>query len=302
MSEGSVSCSEEVLFTHDRCHVFRLPPANFLVSEQWEGNHIWTGRVKIVRSHFHDGLGTLSSSVVLEEIDANGGSGDVFGVCPLRHGCEGDGGAAAASVQQASDSSRCFVIRVEHEGRFAYVGLNFEQKPDAFRFLTSVVEQRNRQQGGVAKNRSPGPCDVPRTLKQDERIQIDIAGKLKSNSSGTTGRDPLLVSRSGGPLLQPPKASTATAQRRIVFAQQASQVSPVISSSTDGGVTSTTVGKGLSSQAQTDTCSAAHQPPVAPSTSLSLDVLLDSVAIAQNSAPRAKESVSHAKTLDDLFL
>ena len=184
---------DEVLFTHDRCHVFRLPPSNFLISEQWEGNHIWTGVVKVVRA----GPGG-ECSIVLEEP-----TGEVFGACPLKDD---------AAFQQATDSSRCFVIRVEHGAMHAYLGLNFEHKPDAFRFSTTVVE-RNKHAKPAERLAESG-----RALKQEERIQIDIGGKLKSASGNA-----VLASVPCLTLQQPPRTNTGASRR--IGAQQLEQSS-----------------------------------------------------------------------------
>lgn len=171
---------EEVLFEHSPCHVFRVPPENPLTSAKWEGQHIWSGTVRLCRRwqdqhavHFVELLDVSSSSAP-----------EVFGQCPLPDG-------ASSSFQVAEDSSRCFVVRVEQGDQFAFLGLNFEEKSDALRFCKAVAE-RHKHMHALQRTLfeqplvdaaavSHGPAAA---VRADGKFRVDLNGKLASQGLG----------------------------------------------------------------------------------------------------------------------
>lgn len=170
---------EEVLFEFHPCHVFRLPLTGYLSSALWEGGHIWSGKVKLVRTYTEDGV-MPSHAVHLLEVDSD----TVFAVCPLK-----DDLRNGNSFQVANDSSRCFVLRVEQGDQHAYLGVNFEEKADAFRFCTAVVERNKRlhllvhpQEDAIARYAGTHSSE----LRAEGKIEIDLNGKLTTPVSGSS--------------------------------------------------------------------------------------------------------------------
>jgi hypothetical protein len=172
---------EEALFEFQPCHVFRLPPTGYLSSVLWEGGHIWSGKIRVVRKYSESGTALPTHSVHLLEL----GSDAVFAICPLKDEAQHAGG----SFQIANDSSRCFVLRVEQGDQHAYLGINFEEKADAFRFCTAVVERNKRlhlfaQPQEDAVTRYGGSHSTE--LRAEGKIEVDLHGKWAQPSSGSS--------------------------------------------------------------------------------------------------------------------
>jgi hypothetical protein len=184
---------EECVFRNEKCHVFRLPPANLLRSSDWEGKHIWSGSVNLVRLR----RTPVSFEHRIDLVDA---SGQLFGSCPLLD---------ESSFQMATDSSRCFVIKISDGDRHAYIGLMFDDRLDALHFRTAVLE-RNKE---IEANRRV--AEKQRKLSAGQKISINLEGRIAGpkadNTSLSTGSSGFLA----GPinLLQPP--STVVCPRRI---------------------------------------------------------------------------------------
>ena len=127
---------ERTLSVLREAHVYTLPPrpgAGGYRCQDWpKTNHIFTGRVRIVAK------GDLCT-VRLE----NPADSTLFAQCPL------DNENPQVSVEPVLDSSRYFVLRVsDGSGRYAYLGMGFLERPDAFEFneafLADLVAHRRR--------------------------------------------------------------------------------------------------------------------------------------------------------------
>jgi adaptin ear-binding coat-associated protein 1/2 len=193
------------LFSASRCHVFRLPAENPLKSEDWEGRHIWTGAVKVA---------VVNASVEVRLVDSE--TGAVFGTCPVSEDPD-----APKSVQQAVDSSRCFVLRVVNGAQHAYVGINFQERSDAFSFNVALTERKKHLQP-VQGLSTPAHLENM-ALKSGEVLHVDIAGKVKTSATALPVAPPL-----HGPnvkLTQPPPTGGVN-RRRITQQDFESQAGP----------------------------------------------------------------------------
>ena len=119
---------ERTLSVLREAHVYTLPPrpgAGGYRCQDWpKTNHIFTGRVRIVAK------GDLCT-VRLE----NPADSTLFAQCPL------DNENPQVSVEPVLDSSRYFVLRVsDGSGRYAYLGMGFLERPDAFEFNVTLQE------------------------------------------------------------------------------------------------------------------------------------------------------------------
>ncbi|PSC67983.1 NECAP endocytosis associated isoform [Micractinium conductrix] len=126
---------EQVLFVQKELDVFRIPPRTGAVgfrSGEWRvADRIFTGRCRVVAQG--DAL-----EVRLEDPQ----TGELFGVAPVPPG------QAHIAVEQAADSSRNFVLRLEDAAskRHAFVGVSFAERSAAFDFNCAVSDHERQRQ------------------------------------------------------------------------------------------------------------------------------------------------------------
>ncbi|KAJ6248592.1 necap-like protein [Anaeramoeba flamelloides] len=167
---------ERTLLVIPECNAFKIPPLQtskgFTCSE-WQGNHIWTGRMRIVSN---------GEECIIRLEDTN--TDKVFGQCFYNVDKEGD-------VTPVIDSSRFFVLKIKNsQGRHAFIGIGFEERATAFDFNVALEEHRNN----VIEMRQPKKklSDEPKkdySLKEGQKIKISIgqSKKKKTRTKKTTG-------------------------------------------------------------------------------------------------------------------
>ena len=179
------------LFEAPTVHVFSLPPSDFLCSDAWEGNYIWSGTLRFVRQQAAAATNQQQQHhfvVRLLEKD----SSDVFGECPVRDASPAAGGVE--SVQPATDSTRAFVLRVEDGEQFSYVGLMFDDRNVADNFSSALIHRR----------RGAGPAPVltvhDHSLERGDVITVDLFNKVKAGAGAAAGgRDALATQSAPAP-------------------------------------------------------------------------------------------------------
>eukprot|EP01156_Anaeramoeba_ignava_P005874 Anaeramoba_ignava/a347219_194.p3 GENE.a347219_194~~a347219_194.p3 ORF type:complete len:197 (+),score=51.56 a347219_194:24-593(+) len=174
---------ERTLLTIRESHVFKIPPLQtsqgYRCSE-WEGNHMWTGRLKVVAKG-------EDCTIRLEDSE----SGKIFAQCPVDT-------SNNQSVIPAVDSSRFFVLRIEDgKGHHAFIGMGFQERTDAFDFNLALQDHKKE----IERKKNPPKFDGPTedlSLKQGETIRINLSGmptttstkKAKSTSKKITLKPP----------------------------------------------------------------------------------------------------------------
>lgn len=102
---------------------FKIPPlrqAEGYRCTGWEGNQLWTGRVRVL-------VKGGEARVILDDA----GTGKVFAEAPLDH---------PNAIEPVVDSSRYFVLRVVNGARHAFIGLGFQFRNEAFDFKSGCQE------------------------------------------------------------------------------------------------------------------------------------------------------------------
>ncbi|KAJ7074096.1 hypothetical protein C8F01DRAFT_8215 [Mycena amicta] len=141
---------------------------------------------------------------------------------------------ARPCVEAVLDSSRYFVVRVEDDGRKAYLGMGFQERSDSFDFNVALQDytKRRRIELNPPEDDTPAPSPhVPAgpkkdySLKEGQTFSINIPGR--ANKATTTGTGTNLLgdlaglssstssnsssssgtSSGGFPLLPPPPSS-----------------------------------------------------------------------------------------------
>jgi hypothetical protein len=181
---------EQVLFVHKELDVYKIPPrvgASGWRSGEWRVNDkIFTGRCRVV-----------AQGPALEVRLEDPQTGELFGVAPVPPG------QSQIAVEQASDSSRNFVLRLEDAAskRHAFVGISFAERSTAFDFNVAIQDHERQQKRAeemqkisasqdplaAASELMPEAAALYRSagdlsLKEGETIKINV--KKKEHASG----------------------------------------------------------------------------------------------------------------------
>jgi len=186
MSSGEL---EQTHFVAGKVFVFQVPKlesSEGFKASSWPKTPIWTGRLRVVS------VGD-KVSVLLEHLDKEG----LFAACPVQN---------AKTVEQTVDSSRYFVLRVsDGKGRFATLGIGFNDRTQAFDFKVAVQDQQNTEKAEKALASTPA---LDLSLPKDGKIHINLGSKSKAKKDKDTASS--LSSGLGQLKLAPPPAGGAT--------------------------------------------------------------------------------------------
>lgn len=201
---------QRVLHISQKVHLYRIPPITStkgFAAASWTSNpadQIFTARMRVIETAVPSPSGgeeKVTATILLEDPK----NGQLFAAAPYDK---------PAVVEQASDSSRFFAIRVAGAGGMkATLGLGFEERTDAFEFSVALqdvrrtlglegggvpaqgmqrgmrpaVPGRNAPAGGAAAAQVQPKSDFKRdfSLKEGETITINIGGR--SGKDAATG-------------------------------------------------------------------------------------------------------------------
>ncbi|KZT09789.1 adaptin ear-binding coat-associated protein 1 NECAP-1 [Laetiporus sulphureus 93-53] len=205
---------ESVLYIGREVSVFKIPPLKKNEghrAQEWGdlAAPLWKGRLRIIER---------STGVSIQFEDPN--TGELF--------AKADYDPAKPSVEAVLDSSRYFVVRVEDDGRRAYIGMGFLERTDSFDFNVTLQDYTKRWRARMNPS-EPGSEDSPSphvpagpkkdySLKEGQTFSINIPGRTKANNSSSSSTTANLLgdstaslsSSSGGlgvPLLPPPPSA-----------------------------------------------------------------------------------------------
>ncbi|KAH9928168.1 uncharacterized protein B0H18DRAFT_1001564 [Fomitopsis serialis] len=198
---------ESVLYIGREVSVFKIPPMKKNEghrAQEWGdlGQPLWKGRLRIIER---------SSGVSIQFEDVN--TGESF--------AKADYDPAKPCVEAVLDSSRYFVVRVEDNGRRAYIGMGFLERTDSFDFNVTLQDYTKRWRARMnppdaateAAAASAGP-KKDYSLKDGQTFSISIPGRAKNNNTTTSnllGGSTSSSSSGGGgfgvPLLPPPPSA-----------------------------------------------------------------------------------------------
>ncbi|KAF9817826.1 hypothetical protein IEO21_03168 [Rhodonia placenta] len=201
---------ESVLYIGREVSVYKIPPLKKNEghrAQEWGdlGSPLWKGRLRIIER---------SSGAMIQFEDAT--TGAVF--------AKADYDPAKPCVEAVLDSSRYFVVRVEDNGKRAYIGMGFLERTDSFDFNVTLQDYTKRWKARMnppdAATDSPSP-HVPAgpkkdySLKEGQTFSISIPGRAKANNiastnllgSSTSTNSTSLGGGLGFPLLPPPPSA-----------------------------------------------------------------------------------------------
>lgn len=199
---------ESILYIAREISVYRIPPLN--KNEGYRANDwgdlaqpLWKGRLRILEN---------SKGVTLMFEDSQ--TGELFAKTsydPNR-----------PSIEAVLDSSRYFVVRVEDEGKKAYIGMGFAERTDSFDFNVALQDYTKRFKAAqnAASETEDQATQVPAgpkkdyTLKEGQTFSIAIPGRNKSSTTSNLLGGENKTTGSGGsggggfPLLPPPPSAS----------------------------------------------------------------------------------------------
>jgi len=203
--EGFEDDIESILYIGREVSVFKIPPLKANEghrAQEWGdlGQPLWKGRIRIIER---------SKGVALQFEDAT--TGELF--------AKADYDPAKPCVEAVLDSSRYFVVRVEDNGRKAYIGMGFLERTDSFDFNVALQDYtkrwKTRMNPAAPEENKPSP-HIPAgpkkdySLKDGQTFSINIPGRNKSHDpiTATTTTSTSSFDLLGGLV---PTNSTATA-------------------------------------------------------------------------------------------
>ncbi|KAI0093901.1 hypothetical protein BDY19DRAFT_282701 [Irpex rosettiformis] len=212
---------ESVLYIGREVSVYKIPPLKKNEghrAQEWGdlGQPLWKGRLRIIER---------SAGVSIQFEDSTTGALPTgqsyhFQLNLWTVFAKADYDPAKPSVEAVLDSSRYFVVRVEDNGRRAYIGMGFIERSDSFDFNVALQDYTKRwralQNPTTADTEKASP-HVPAgpkkdySLKDGQTFSISIPGRAKVNHNTTSdllgGGGSASSSTSSGlgvPLLPPP--------------------------------------------------------------------------------------------------
>jgi len=182
---------EESHCTIDKVYVFQIPKLTGASTghsaRDWPKQAIWSGRLRVVSKG-------RKCSVLLEHLDKDG----LFAACPYTN---------KSCVEQVSDSSRYFVLRVtDGQGHFASIGIGFKQRSEAFNFKVALQDFEN--QGSRQEKAEEYLSSLPSqdyAIPQGKSIHVKLAA-VGADTSTKTKKKKKKKEKEGVTLSQPPEA------------------------------------------------------------------------------------------------
>ena len=184
-------------FSSSSSHIFTRSTTNR--AKNWD-KHVWSGSMEIVEKS--------DSVVYINLVDA---SSKLFATCPIREDSKNP-------VERALDSSRYFVLRIEHPEtkKTVVIGIGFIDRGEAFDFQSTVADSRAKikMEKNIAQNKVDWGPDIDFTMKDGESIDIKMptASSVtpKDSSDSLMGSDDM----DSGILAPPPQSSGGRRRRR----------------------------------------------------------------------------------------
>lgn len=180
---------ESTILTKPECLVYRLPPRNsvrgYRAADWGLDKPSWTGRMRVTARD-------EKVSIKLEDTT----NGQLFAECPITE-------YPTKDIESVNDSSRYFVLRIQNQGRSAFIGIGFRDRGDSFDFNVALQDHYK----WVKNSNEPSePENVPKLnlgLAEGQTIKINLAGKMNADRER-----PKPASTSGISLLPPPPSKS----------------------------------------------------------------------------------------------
>jgi len=119
-------------------------------------------------------------------------SGQLFAEAPIAE-------YPTKDIESVSDSSRYFVLRIQNQGRSAFIGVGFADRGDSFDFNVALQDHYKWVKNSeMPADNTPGPA-LNLGLQEGQTIKINLSGKM-----GERKEKPKVANTGGLGLLPPP--------------------------------------------------------------------------------------------------
>ncbi|KAJ7149349.1 adaptin ear-binding coat-associated protein 1 [Mycena filopes] len=178
---------ESILYIGREVSVYKIPPLKANEGHragEWGdlGLPLWKGRLRIIEK-------SAGAALMFED----GSTGELF--------AKAEYDPTRPCVEAVLDSSRYFVVRVEDDGKKAYIGMGFQERSDSFDFNVALQDYTKRHKAALNPSSSDAPAPSPHipagpkkdySLKEGQTFSINIPGRANRTQATTT------TSTSGG--------------------------------------------------------------------------------------------------------
>ena len=131
---------ESTILTKPECLVYKLPPRNsvrgYRAADWGLDKPSWTGRMRVTARDekvsikvFTNFLNKNCHNFFFQLEDTT--NGQLFAECPITE-------YPTKDIESVNDSSRYFVLRIQNQGRSAFIGIGFRDRGDSFDFNVAL--------------------------------------------------------------------------------------------------------------------------------------------------------------------
>ncbi|CAG8571513.1 738_t:CDS:2 [Funneliformis mosseae] len=186
---------ESVLLVIRECYVYQIPPrtsSREYKASEWGDMEafLWKGRLRVV---------SIGEKCIIK-LDET--TGELFAQCIYDPDTN--------TVEPVRDSSRYFVLRVEDNGRHAFIGMGFQERSEAFDFQVALQDHikhlKIEKEVADAKNASQEP-KKDYSLKEGQTINIKIGNHNTRNIHQSKHTKNVDGNITAVPLLPPPPSA-----------------------------------------------------------------------------------------------
>ncbi|EXX79866.1 hypothetical protein RirG_001500 [Rhizophagus irregularis DAOM 197198w] len=209
---------ESVLLVIRECYVYKIPPrtsSREYKASEWGDMEafLWKGRLRVI---------SVGEKCFIKLED--GTTGELFAQCLYDPDTN--------TVEPVRDSSRYFVLRIEDDGRHAFIGMGFQERSEAFDFQVALQDHvKHLKIEKESAEYSKKALEQPKrdySLKEGQTIRLKIGNHntrhIDSISSINTDESTKTV-----PLLPPPPSAASVRKKQSISpAAQNIQRSPFL--------------------------------------------------------------------------
>ncbi|KAK9361627.1 hypothetical protein V1504DRAFT_451384 [Lipomyces starkeyi] len=198
-----MSTYESIIFISREVLIYQIPPLRsskgYCASEWDVDKPLWRGRLRVLEIADDAAATRVRCELRLED----NSSGELFASAPYL--------LTGKGVEQVTDSSRFFVIRVVDGDRYAYLGMGFMERSEAFDFNIALQDFKRHANPSAEIIPRSGPQKKEEvkdySLKQGETITISLGKGTRRRRSPNTTSENAASDPGTLPFLPPPPSA-----------------------------------------------------------------------------------------------